>query len=157
MTLIFLFFFALTSPPHASFSLRHSVSCADDVKRHSDIQQWRLKEWWNLNAVFVLSRTLSLSPFLTLSFFYFSGLFFHSLRSSLPLFLCRAVKAGCLCCRQLVLSILACPYISSGVFLPLHTRARLELSLAVWMCSDSCWQAQWRHYLSNQQPCRFSI
>lgn len=40
----FFYYFAPTSPPHASFSLCHSLSCADDVKRHSDIQQWRLKE-----------------------------------------------------------------------------------------------------------------
>lgn len=84
------------------------------------------------------------------------SLFFHSLPAHLSLPL--QGSEGCLCCRHLLISILACPYISSGVFLLSPSiPITFELSLAVWMSSDSCWQAWWHHYLSNQQPVGFSI
>lgn len=81
--------------------------------------------------LFLYCRTLSPRLVLSVShlvILYFSGPFFRSLPASLPLFHCGDVRAAaCLCCGQLLISTLACPYISSSVILPLSNQIYIRV------------------------------
>lgn len=116
----------------ALFHIQTMYEKKSTLRNPTIVYERKMKRYCHLCTA---TRTIPLYFSLFLCVFCFLLLFFRSILppaacTSLPLFLCRATRVGCLCCRQPVSSALARPNISSGVFfLPLNTGVLWELSL----------------------------